>query len=66
MKDPRVGNHITRSMISENRKDVYDCLSGFLTPPTHWHDMNGLLFHYFGKLYHPGCKLFREKETALA
>jgi hypothetical protein len=69
LKDARVGNHITRSTLSENRKDIYKCFSEVMLPPMgtyYWHDMNGLMFHYFAKLYHRGCKWFREKETALA
>lgn len=46
MKDTRVGNNITRLTISENRKDIYRCFSEVTVGFHHWHDMNGLMFHY--------------------
>ena len=69
LKDPRIGNRITRSMVSDNRKDVYKCLAEMtlaIDGTYFWNDTQGLLVHYYAKLYHRGCKWFREKETALA
>jgi hypothetical protein len=69
VKDQRIGNPHIRSMVSQNRKDVYRCFAEVTMPRQgayYWHDTHGLLSHYFAKLYHRGCRWFRDKETALA
>lgn len=74
MKDIRLGSFLSRSGVSDNRGDVYGCFSS-LTSGMHagwlgevedrWSHSLGPFFFYFAGLYHPECKLFREKETAM-
>jgi hypothetical protein len=73
MKDIRLGSFLSRSGISDNRGDVYDCFSGltsgFLSSwngiEDTWSHGVGAIFIYYAELYHPECKPFREKKIAV-
>ncbi|KAE9373250.1 hypothetical protein N431DRAFT_465547 [Stipitochalara longipes BDJ] len=73
MMDIRVGNKLIRSSVSENRRDVYMCFSGFTfqygitgEEARLWSHALGPFFFYFATLHHPSCKMFREKDMGYA
>jgi hypothetical protein len=69
MKDVRIGDHLTRSLVSNNRGDIYNCDSSFTANFTKaylcWGHSVGPFYFYFAHLYHRRCKASRE-ETVLA
>jgi hypothetical protein len=73
MKDTRLGSFLSRSGISGNRGDVYDCFSGLTSGffsswngiEDTWSHGVGVIFFYYAELYHPQCKPSREKEIAV-
>lgn len=69
MKDVRVGDYLTRSEISDNRADIYDCFSALTADITNeyqgWGDNISPISLYYANLYHPWCKNGIGKETTL-
>ena len=68
MRDKRLGDFLTRSVVSTDRDSVYPCFSGFDRGcmSAGKEDLVAPFFFYFGEISHAGCRLFREKETMLS
>jgi len=62
VKDSRIGYAEVRSIISENRRDIYMCLIS-MSRLKLWAPNMSPVFLYYAELYHPPCKTARSKDV---